>query len=162
MGSSPKGALTISRHYILALVIAPFLAALAWFSVGKLSTATPQSSQVGQSYPLVEKSNCRYASGACDLENVDIEVRLTYQEGAQGGYLQLDSSHPLTGAIVSVAPPEADPEPLSMVPAVVGAKRWTLPLPVRPDAASRIRLVLSVAGSTYFVEASAVFLHVPP
>jgi hypothetical protein len=109
----------------------------------------------------VEKSNCRYASGACDLENVDFKASLAYRDGADGGYLQLDSSHPLSGALVSVGPSGADPAPQSMVSGDVSAKRWTLPLPTRPDSASRIRLVMRAAGSKYFVEASTAFLQLP-
>jgi hypothetical protein len=117
--------------------------------------------QVGQTYPLVEQSNCRYTSGRCDLENVEFKASLTYIEGTDGGYLQLDSSHPLSGALVSLALPGFDSAPVNMDSGIDSAKRWALALPNRPAAAARIRLVLSRAGSAYFVDASTAFLQQP-
>jgi hypothetical protein len=147
----------INRHYIIALVIAPLLAVLAWAVVGNLAKEKPAPAQVGQSYPLLEKSNCRYPSGVCDLENVDFEASMTYRENAQGGHLQLEASHSLSAALVSVGPAGTESPPQAMVPG--SATQWTLPLSSRPDSTSRIRLVLKAAGSTYFVEASTAFLQ---
>ena len=132
---------------------------LAWVVVGQLATESPEPAQVGQSYPLLEKSNCRYASGVCDLENVDFRASMTYREDAQGGYLQLHASHALSGALISVGPVAAESAPQAMV--ADSATRWTLRLAARPDSTARIRLVLKAAGSTYFVEASTAFLQKP-
>ena len=69
-----------NKHVIIALIVTPILAALAWIGVGQLMGEKPHAARPGQSYPLVEKSNCRYESGACDLENEDFLLRLTFHE----------------------------------------------------------------------------------
>ncbi|CAA0100965.1 Uncharacterised protein [Halioglobus japonicus] len=149
----------ISRHFLIAVVVAPILALLAWFLVGEIGAETPQRARAGQSYPLEAQSNCRYASGVCDLENVELTARLIYREDADARFLQLDASHALSGAIMSVGLSGAAPAPLAMSPAGDDARRWVLPLLDQPDPEQRIRLVLSVAGSKYFVETSTAFLH---
>ena len=126
-----------------------------------MTSVSPQSAKAGQAYPLVEKSNCRYASGVCDLENVEFRASLRYRDREEGGYLQLDASHPLSGVLVSIGLPGAGPAPLNMLPSADSAMRWTLALPVRPAYTSRIHLALSAAGSTYYVDASTAFLQQP-
>ena len=132
---------------------------LAWTVVGRLGADTPEPARAGQSYPLQAQSNCRYASGACDLENVDFGARLVYREGADGHILQLDASHALSGALLSLGPPDADPAPQSMQRVHDDASRWVLPLTTRPSPDMRIRLVLSASLSTYFVETGTAFLQ---
>ena len=69
-----------NKHVVIAMIVAPVLAVLAWFATGQLSGEKPQPAEQGKSYPLVEKSNCRYPSGACDLENENFKLRLTVEE----------------------------------------------------------------------------------
>ena len=51
---------------------------LAWFAVGAFLGEEPQQAAPGQSYPLVERSNCRYDSGHCDLHNEDMQLSITF------------------------------------------------------------------------------------
>jgi hypothetical protein len=132
---------------------------LAWTVVGRLGAENPQPARAGQSYPLQAQSNCRYASGTCDLENVDFKARLVYRESADGQWLQLDASHALAGAVLSLGPPETDPAPQSMQHLQDDGTRWVLPLATRPAPTLRIRLVLSTSLSTYFVETGTAFLQ---
>ena len=135
---------------------------LAWTVVGRLGAENPQPARAGQSYPLQAQSNCRYASGACDLENVDFMARLVYRESADGHLLQLDASHALAGAVLSIGPPDTDPPPQSMQRVYDNGRRWVLPLATRPGPAMRIRLVLSASLSTYFVDTGTAFLQSEP
>ncbi len=91
-----------NKHVIIAMIVAPILAVLAWFAVGEFTGEQPKRAEPGQTYPLVEKSNCRYQSGACDLENGDFKLRLSLQDGVTGPEFLLTASHPLEGVVLAV------------------------------------------------------------
>lgn len=147
-----------NKHVVVALLVAPVLSVLAWFAVGNLIGEKAEPALPGNSYPLAGKSNCRYASGLCELENADITISLRLDESV-GTALELTASHPLDAALMSVADPAADPGPRAMQPGGGDGKRWRLLLNGRPAKAERIRLVVSLAGSAYFAEASTAFLQ---
>ena len=97
-----------NKHVIIAMIVAPILSVLAWIGVGQLAGEKPHAARPGQSYPLVEKSNCRYESGACDLQNEDFKLRLTLQATGAGAEMVLTASHPLEGAVIGIGPPDAE------------------------------------------------------
>lgn len=148
-----------NKHVIIAMIVAPILSILAWFAVGELIGEKPQPAQTGQSYPLVEKSNCRYESGLCDLQNEDIRLSLVFQEAVSGAQLVLRSSHALQGVAVSIGLPEDDEPPAAMRSADGQGLEWRVVLSARPAADERIRLVARAAGSSYFGEAGTRFLQ---
>lgn len=76
--------------------------------------------------------------------------------------MQLDTSHALAGAVLSIAAPESDPPPRSMQREHDNPRRWVLPLATRPGPGMHIRLVLSASLSTYFVETGTAFLQTEP
>jgi hypothetical protein len=53
-----------NKHVVIAALMAPVLALIANFRIGAMLGEDPQPAEAGQSYPLLEKPNCRYASGA--------------------------------------------------------------------------------------------------
>jgi hypothetical protein len=148
-----------NKHVIVAMIVAPVLAILAWFSVGEFIGEKPQVARPGQSYPLVEKSNCRYESGLCELENKDFRLKLFYRNDAAGRQLVLRASHALEGVVISVGVPEGEEPPGAMRSADEQGLEWRLALDSRPTPEERIRLVASAAGSTYFGEAGTLFLQ---
>ena len=148
-----------NKHVIVAMIVAPVLSILAWFSVGEFIGEKPQVARPGQSYPLVEKSNCRYESGLCELENEDFRLKLFYVDDAAGRQLVLRSSHALEGVIISVGIPEGKEPPDAMRSADGQQLEWRLVLDYRPAPEERIRLVASAAGSTYYGEAGTLFLQ---
>ena len=158
------------RHVITALLVAPVLAILAWFAVGSLGGEKARPARTGAAYPLLEKSNCRYASGVCDLENTDFKVRLSFTDnlsgelsgdwsGAAGGRLDVYVSHAVDSALVSLTPAPGDAAPGAMRRADTEGRRWRFALGRRPDREQRLRLVLSRRGVAYFAEFSTAFLH---
>ena len=147
------------KHVVAALLIAPVLSVLAWFAVGNLSSEQAAPAESGQSYPLIEKSTCRYPSGICELENQDVKLTLTLDASVDLA-LQLSASHVLTAALMSVSYPDRDPGPRVMQPADAEGMRWRLPLAAVPVLDERIRLVVSLDDSTYFADASTRFLQV--
>ena len=148
-----------NKHVIIAMIVAPILAVLAWVAVGQFMGEKPQAAKPGQSYPLVEKSNCRYSSGACDLENEDFRLRLTVHEGVAGPEFLLSSSHALEGVVLAISDLRTEATPAAMRATDGQGLEWRLALEQIPGAEQRIRLVASAGGSSYFADASSAFLQ---
>ncbi|KZX60656.1 hypothetical protein A3709_00910 [Halioglobus sp. HI00S01] len=148
-----------NKHVVIAMIVAPILAVLAWIAVGQLTGEQPRAAVEGQSYPLVEKSNCRYASGACDLENESFKLRLTIQDGASGPEFLLSASHPLEGVVLAVAATEVEGAPEAMRALDGQGLSWLMPLQRTPQPTDRIRLVARADGSSFYAEASTAFLQ---
>ena len=147
-----------NKHVIVAMIVAPILSILAWVAVGSFTGEQAAPAQVGQSYPLVAKSNCRYPSGACDLENKDIRLRLSAAtEG--GSELILSSSHPLDGVVLGVGEAEGETQPVMMRAVDGQGLEWRLELGSSPRFDQRVRLVAMAGGSSYFADAATAFLE---
>jgi len=65
-----------NKHLIIAMIVAPILAVIAYYGVDRVVSETPHKAVKGQSYPLAAKSNCRYKSGECTLKNGDISLTI--------------------------------------------------------------------------------------
>jgi hypothetical protein len=148
-----------NKHVIIAMIVAPILSVLAWFAVGNLTGEKPRVAEAGKSYPLVEKSNCRYESGVCDLENEDFKLVLSFEDGVAGQQLVLRASHPLEGVMMSVAQPDSTAQPRAMRAADGRGQEWRTAVEARPAPDQRIRLVASAAGTSYFGDAGTLFLQ---
>jgi hypothetical protein len=148
-----------NKHVIIAMIVAPALAVLAWFAVGHLVGERPQPALPGHAYPLVEKSNCRYESGACDLVNEDFRLTLVYREEPGAPELVLNASHALEGVVMGIGTSDKEAQP-DMMRAVDGqGLEWRLALAARPDPRERIRLVARAGDSSYYAEAGTAFLQ---
>ena len=144
-----------NKHVVIAMIVAPVLAILAWFAVGQIAGEQAQPAQRGQSYPLVAKSNCRYASGRCDLENEDFKLALRFEPGDE---LLVQSAHPLQGIMISVGSPGQDLPPVAMTAVDTAGMNWRYSLSAAPGVEDRIRLVASTGASAYFGESTTVFI----
>lgn len=147
-----------NRHIAIAVIVAPLLALLAWFAVGKMGGEQAVPPEPGQAYPLLAKSNCRYPSGQCDLQNNDLTLSLRFID-ANIVSLLLTSSHTLDSVIMSVTEPGNDPGPVPMEAIDAEGLRWRVYLSTRPTAAQTIRLVAGRKGVSYFAEADTIFLQ---
>jgi hypothetical protein len=147
-----------NKHVVIAMIVAPLLAVMAWFATGQFAGETPQAARPGQSYPLVEKSNCRYPSGACDVENEEFRLRLKAAV-VGGSELLLTASHPLDGVVLGVALPDEETQPAAMRAADGQGLEWRLELGAAPVPGQRIRLVAMADGSSYFANVSTAFLQ---
>ncbi|MFT4518257.1 MAG: hypothetical protein ACI9JM_000638 [Halioglobus sp.] len=148
-----------NKHILAAVIVGPILSVLAWIGVGQLTAETPAPAQPGQSYPLLEKSGCRYSGGDCQLENEDLQLTLRYVEGGSAAHLELRSSHALDGAVMSVASPGKDSRPLPMQPPTDEGQPWALSISSQPAADDRIYLVIGIGEATYYGDASTTFLR---
>jgi hypothetical protein len=148
-----------NKHVIIAMIVAPILAILAWVAAGEFAGEDPQPAVAGMSYPLLEKSNCRYASGACDLENEDFRLRLLPDAAGSSVELVLRSVLPLDGAVLGVGLADQDVQPTAMRAADGQGLEWRLAIGSLPGPQERIRLVAIASGTSYFADASSAFLQ---
>jgi hypothetical protein len=137
--------------------------------VGHLVGEQPAPAVPGGSYPLVEKSNCRYPSGQCELENAEFSITLRILPGQRqsGHTLTAVSVHPLEGIRVAlVAPGGEEGDGRIMRQADGEGRQWSLPLGDMPGEGSRILLAAAAGGSTWFGDAATRFArpedHVVP
>jgi hypothetical protein len=148
-----------NKHVVVAALVAPVLAILAWFAIDFLMGERPKPALEGQSYPLVERSNCRYASGRCALANGDFKLELTTGGTARDRVtLTLSSVFPLDGAMVAMVDGQGDDAPpVPMQPGSGDGLNWSLDI-ARPDPErQRLRLVVSSAGALYFGDVATAF-----
>lgn len=149
-----------NRHVVVAALVAPVLALIAWFSVDYFFAETPQAAVEGGRYALVEKPNCRWESGGCGLKNNDFELEIVFERlGGNVLRLSLDSVFPLDGVMLAVARDDVEvrpPEPMN--PAGPGGTVWTLDTVVMQPGEERLRLVASAGGALYYGDVSTAFV----
>jgi len=143
-----------NKHLIVAMLVTPVLAVLAWIGVDQWVGEKPHIAISGNTYPLKEEAGCRYVGGSCRLSNGELELELQ-QQGL--GRFALHSSHPLEGvkiALVEVGQNDAKPLPM----AVTGGegRRWQALLG-KPNPDQRIQLVARANGALYFAETAVTF-----
>ena len=150
-----------NKHVVIAMIVAPILAVLAWFAVGALVGEKPQVAKPGAAYPLVARSNCRWESGECELVNNDLKMTILPLElGAQYTRLSLDSDFPLAGAtfallsdgdeVVASAEHDASPD---------AAAQMTVTIPAFANPEAVLRVAVTVQESLYFAEVPVVFMR---
>ena len=62
------------------MIVAPLLAVIAWFAVDRPVAERPHVAREGHAYPLMARSDCRYTSGQCSLENASFKSTLRYDK----------------------------------------------------------------------------------
>jgi len=150
-----------NKHVIIALLVAPILAILAWIAIGQIAGEKAQVAEPGGAYPLVARSNCRWESGECELVNNDLKMTILPLElGAQYTRLALDSEFPLAQAtfallsggneVVANATYDESPD---------AAAQMTVTIPAFADPEAMLRVAVTVQESLNFAEVPVVFLR---
>lgn len=150
-----------NKHVIVSLIVAPILAIMSYFAVDAMVAETPHAAKPGESVQLIEKPNCRYTSGACDLKNGDFEVRMRgeWLDGVQI-LLTLESTVPLDGIVAAhVTKADETTPPLKMKALDNSGLRWGLNI-INPDLQiDRLRLAASSKETLYFGDAALTFIN---
>lgn len=163
-----------NKHLILAMFIAPLLAVIAYFAVDQVVSEKPHAAVDGGSYKLVAKSNCRYKSGICTLENGDIEVKLRVAiiDNSRAEVF-LSSELPVQSALVSfvddlgyetisdesINPESINHKPNLMVTSVEDPGIWSAVIDSVPTEKSTLRLALRISDTLYYAETAATFIE---
>jgi len=147
-----------NKHVVVAMLVAPALAIMAWFAVDHFVGEKPHAAKPGEAYSLLARSNCRYDSGQCDLVNGDFEVTLrpTGTTASSVG-IELVSKHALERATIGLADTGAPPSLMAAADAT--STRWSASVsrPTSDDSALRIAAIAD--GTTYYAEVPVVFLR---
>ncbi len=142
-----------NKHVVVAMLVTPILAVLAWFAVGYVAGEKPHIAQAGNIYPLVAQSVCRWGSGECELRNEDVRLKMTVDAN---NILQLTASHSLNGVQVGVGDAEtATPMPMERLDDT--GLNWSLAIPVAIPG-DHIYLVADIGGAKYWADVSTEFL----
>ncbi|QQD17078.1 hypothetical protein I6N98_11940 [Spongiibacter nanhainus] len=153
------GSFLTNKHVVVAMIIAPILAILAYFAVDSAVSEPPVKAVEGQSYELVAASNCRYKSGRCTLKNGNFKVELVPAFRSERVLkLQLQSEFPLEGAKVAIAPnASASYPPVDMDADSSDQRSWTLQTSLPQGEAPELRLVVVAEGSIYYGDTGLTF-----
>ena len=150
-----------NKHVVIAMLVAPILAVMAWYGVDSMVAEQAQVATPGESYPMVARSNCRYDNGACDLVNNDFKLTIRPVDLLPDQTkLTLESEFTLGQATLSlvngsdeVLGSSAPGDPLG-----TGAQ-ITVTFPAFADPAATLRVAVTVHQSIYFAEVPVVFMR---
>jgi hypothetical protein len=151
-----------NKHVITALIVAPILALISYFSVDYYVSENPHQVKDGQTYTLLAKPNCRWESGQCDLKNGDITLNLKNDTLNYGNStIQLSANVALKNAhlgISFVKDGQSVPQNMSFFNK---EKVWKI------DAkdiqkTDYLQLIVGIEKSIFYVQVPATFLYKSP
>ena len=147
-------------HVIIAMIVAPILAVLAWFAVDYFVAERPHAAKEGAAYTLIAKSNCRYDSGQCDLENSDFKLSIRPTSVTPANIqLEMTSAFPLQGAMLGLVNDGIPASPAVMSATTEERLHWTTRMAAPTGENSFIRVAVTAEGSTWHAEVPTVFLY---
>lgn len=157
-----------NKHFIVALIVAPILAIIAYFATDYAVSERPHSAVEGSSYPLVAKSNCRYQSGRCTLKNGDIELTLSATD-IKGTMITfaLESGLPLQGAKIALVNQDSAgtntpnlnsaAAPLAMKAIDASQQQWQATLHASDLNNANLLIVAAIDDALYYGETETAF-----
>lgn len=147
-----------NKHVIIAMVVAPILAICSYYLVDAAVKEQPHKAVTGASYRLIAKSNCRFSSGACDLENGDFKstIKISNDDGLQT--LILTSINVLQNASVGFMTNSGNElGPLTLIASDSTGKHWTTVIDVLADETTTMRVALNANDAYYYSETTMGF-----
>ncbi len=148
-----------NKHVVVAMLVAPILAVMAWFAIDYFVAERPHAAKEGAAYKLVAQPNCRYDSGQCDLENSEFRLSIRPEMlAATSMSLTMTSSHPLESAAMGVIDSN-DGAPQQMTLTDDNGTTWQALLPRPASDEATIRLAVTAQGATWYAEIPVVFLE---
>ena len=150
-----------NKHVVIAMLVAPLLAIIAWYGVDSIVSERAEVAKPGEHYPLVARSNCRYESGQCDLVNNDFKLVIRVVEVQPGKTtLALESEFLLANARLSIS--SGDYEVLASVARASPSElptQWIVTIASSPVPPAILRIAVTVQQSIYFAEVPVIFLQ---
>ena len=147
-------------HVTIAMIVAPILAVLPWFAVDYFVAERPHAAKEGAAYTLIAKSNCRYDSGQCDLENADFKISIRPMSVTSSSVqLELTSAFPLQSATLGLVNNDTPAAPAVRRATTGEAVHWTARIDRPSGESSTIRVAVTSDGSTWYAEVPVIFLR---
>ena len=149
-----------NKHVIVALLVAPILAIIAYFAVDYFVAERPHAAKPGADYSLVARSNCRRAGGSCDLFNGEFKVTVSaLPVGSTAVTLSVLSKFPLIAATIGIAPgPGEASSPIRLAPDDDDHHSWTTQISWPPTEQATLQIAVVAGQSRYFAEVPTIFL----
>ncbi|WP_162045412.1 hypothetical protein [Vibrio taketomensis] len=149
-----------NKHIIIALLVAPILSIIAYFGTDLALSEKPHAAKEGESYKLLSKSNCRYTSGICDMENGEFKIKFRSENLTNNELeLSLTSAFPLEGIKVALVDnPEQSAKPLDMQSNSKDGKNWSINLPAPANEESWLRVAAQADGVLYYGDTQTAFV----
>ena len=150
-----------NKHVVVAMLVAPVLGILAWFSVDYFIGERPHAAKAGASYALVARSNCRRLSDGCELVNEDFQLTLAVTSfDAIGAELDLSSVFPLSQVGIGVANAGVeDAPPTALERADAEGKRWRGRVGGSMNADTKLRVAAIADDTTFYAEIPVTFFY---
>jgi hypothetical protein len=149
-----------NKHLIVAMLVAPVLSILAYVGTDMALSEKPHAAKKGEVYKLRSKSNCRYTSGLCDMENGEFKVQFRSEDLTRDQLtLSMRSKLPLQGIKLSlVDKPEDEGTPLDMQVIDSENLNWTIALPAPASDESWLRVAIQANDTLYYCDTQTVFV----
>lgn len=145
-----------NKHVVIALLVAPILSLIAYYGVDQIVSEEPHKAVAGNSYPLVAKSNCRYTSGVCTMENGDFELAIRLEKNT----LYVTSPYTLstvqTFLLHTDDTKKTDKQTFEKIDQE--GQEWSLALNEAPTENSQLRLITIAANTIYYGETQMAFI----
>ena len=147
-------------HFAIALIIAPFLAIMAWYAADTMLSEKKERAKEGLGYELLGNSNCRYESGTCTMSNGNFELDIEVDRAEGGGLaVRLESAHPLDAVSMGWVNPEADRARQTGLESAGGGRTlWEGVIPGTASTEARMRVLARTDGTSYYGETATVFI----
>ncbi|MFO7787243.1 MAG: hypothetical protein R6W87_05630 [Halospina sp.] len=147
-------------HFIVALLVAPALAILAWYAADAALGDRKEQAKEGLGYELIGDSNCRYESGTCTMSNGNFELDIKVDRAGEGDLaVRLESAHPLDAMTMGWVNPGADDtEQTPLEPANDKGTLWEGVIPGEASTKARMRVLARADDTSYYGEAKTVFI----
>lgn len=149
-----------NKHLVVALIVAPILAIIAYFGVDYLVKEKPHQAIAGEEYPLLVKSNCRWASGECTLQNGQVKINIVATEEVTGQtLLSLASSEDVSGVKIALVAEGNAGQPQDMAYNKQEEQdQWLMRLPANAQQTDQIQLAILISQSIYYAETGLAFI----
>lgn len=147
-------------HFIVALLVAPFLAVMAWYAADTALGERKEEAKEGLGYELMGESDCRYESGTCTMSNGNFELAIQVDRAGEGELaVQLESAHALDGVSMGWVNPGAEKAGQTPLNAANDKRtRWQGVIPGEASTKARMRVLTRADGTSYYGEAKTVFI----
>ncbi len=140
------------------MIIAPILAIASYYLVDLMVKEKPIKAVAGQAYKLTAKSNCRFSSGACNLENGNFKSTITIATTDGKQTLLLKANNSLQQAAVGFVTSDGkESGPFELTASDDSSKQWFTEFSVPADANTLLRIVLSAKDAHYYSETNMGF-----
>ena len=150
-----------NKHVIIAMLVAPILALISYFSVDAVVAEKPHAAQAGEHYSLLEKPNCRYNSGKCGLINGDVELTIKPEWITnQRLRLTINTTTPLQNVIGSRVNALNEEVNLQNMESINNSgTSWSIEMN-KPDAdLERLHLAVAINNTWYYADTALKFIN---